>query len=132
MKKTDLLNSALSRLVATLGHGDMVLVTDAGMPAPHGAGPEIIDLALTPGVPDLATTVRVLLSEMQVQSHIVAGETLARGDAWLSSEWMGHIGTREVVTHEELKRLSHRARAVVRTGECTPYANLMLVSGVTF
>ncbi|MGG1943774.1 D-ribose pyranase [Trinickia sp. NRRL B-1857] len=132
MKKTHLLNSALSRLVATLGHGDMVLVADAGMPAPHGAGPEIIDLALTPGVPDLATTVRVLLTEMQVESHIVAGETLARGDAWLSSEWADQIGTREVVTHEELKRLSHRARAVVRTGECTPYANLMLVAGVTF
>ncbi|WP_116136288.1 D-ribose pyranase [Trinickia diaoshuihuensis] len=135
MKKTDLLNSALSRVVATLGHGDMVLVADAGMPAPHGAGPEIIDLALTPGVPDLATTIRVLLTEMQVESHIVASETLARGDAWLSrvsSEWAEAIGARQVVTHEELKRLSHRARAVVRTGECTPYANLMLVAGVTF
>ena len=132
MKKTDLLNSALSRLVATLGHGDMVLVADAGMPAPHGAGPEIIDLALTPGVPDLATTIRVLLTEMQVESHIVASETLARGDAWLSSEWADAIGARQVVTHEELKRLSHRARAVVRTDECTPYANLMLVAGVTF
>jgi D-ribose pyranase len=132
MKKTELLNSALSRLVATLGHGDSVLVTDAGMPAPHGSGVEIIDLALTRGVPDFATTVRILLTEMQVESHIVASETLERNDAWLSSEWMGAIGPRRVVSHEELKQLSHRARAVVRTGECTPYANLMLVAGVTF
>lgn len=132
MKKTQLLNSALSRLVATLGHGDMVLVTDAGMPAPHGSGTEIIDLALTPGVPDFATTVRVLLTEMQVESHIVASETLERTDAWLASDWMGEIGLCRVVSHDELKRLSHRARAVVRTGECTPYANLMLVAGVTF
>ncbi|GLU30390.1 D-ribose pyranase [Trinickia caryophylli] len=132
MKKTALLNSKLSRLVATLGHGDMVLVADAGMPAPHGTGVEIIDLALTPGVPDLATTVRVLLSEMQVESHVMASETLARNDAWLSSEWMREIGSCQVVSHEELKRMSHRARAVVRTGECTPYANLMLVAGVTF
>ena len=132
MKKTLLLNSALSRLVATLGHGDMVLIADAGMPAPHGSGAEIIDLALTPGVPDFATTVRVLLTEMQVESHVVASETLERSDAWLSSEWMGEIGARRVVSHDELKRLSHRARAVVRTGECTPYANLMLVAGVTF
>lgn len=132
MKKTDLLNSALSRLVATLGHGDMVVVTDAGMPAPHGSGVEIIDLALTPGVPDFATTVRVLLSEMQVESHVLANETLARNDAWLASDWMGRIGSRQVVTHEALKQMSHRARAVVRTGECTPYANLILVAGVTF
>lgn len=132
MKKTELLHSALSRLVATLGHGDKVLVADAGMPAPHGSGVEIIDLALTRGVPDIATTIRVLLSEMQVESHIVASETLARNDAWLSSEWAGRIGSRQVVSHEELKRLSYQARAVVRTGECTPYANLMLVAGVTF
>lgn len=132
MKKTDLLNSALSRLVATLGHGDMVVVTDAGMPAPHGSGVEIIDLALTPGVPDFATTVRVLLSEMQVEAHVLANETLARNHAWLASDWMGRIGSRQVVTHEALKQMSHRARAVVRTGECTPYANLILVAGVTF
>ena len=132
MKKTELLHSALSRLVATLGHGDKVLVADAGMPAPHGSAVEIIDLALTRGVPDIATTIRVLLSEMQVESHIVASETLARNDAWLSSEWAGRIGSRQVVSHEELKRLSREARAVVRTGECTPYANLMLVAGVTF
>lgn len=132
MKKTDLLNSALSRLVATLGHGDTVVVTDAGMPAPHGSAVEIIDLALTPGVPDFATTVRVLLSEIQVESHVLANETLARNDAWLASDWMGRIGSRQVVTHEELKQMSRRARAVVRTGECTPYANLILVAGVTF
>ncbi|MDG0024733.1 D-ribose pyranase [Trinickia sp. Y13] len=132
MKKTGLLNSALSRLVATLGHGDMVLIADAGMPAPHGSRVEIIDLALTPGVPDFATTVRVLLSEMQVESHVVANETLARNDGWLGSEWMDRIGSRQVVTHEALKQMSHRARAVVRTGECTPYANLILVAGVTF
>ncbi|RDU97446.1 D-ribose pyranase [Trinickia dinghuensis] len=132
MKKTELLNSALSRLVATLGHGDRVLITDAGMPAPHGSGAEIIDLALTRGVPDFATTVRILLTEMQVESHVVASETLARNDAWLASEWAGRIGSRQVVSHEELKRMSRLARAVVRTGECTPYANLMLVAGVTF
>lgn len=132
MKKTELLNSALSRLVATLGHGDRVLIADAGMPAPYGSGPEIIDLALTRGVPDFATTVRILLTEMQVESHIVASETLERNDRWLSSDWICRIGPRQAVPHEELKRMSHRARAFVRTGECTPYANLMLVAGVTF
>ena len=83
MKKTVLLNAALSRLVASLGHGDMVLVSDAGMPAPHGTQVEIVDLALTPGVPGLVVTVETLLAEMQVESHIVAHETFARNDDWL-------------------------------------------------
>ncbi len=132
MKKTTLLHPALSRLVASLGHGDMILVADAGMPAPRHTGVEIIDLALTPGVPSLSITLATLLSEMQVESHIVASETLARTDPWLSALEGSPIGERRVVPHTELKQLSAQARAIVRTGECTPYANLMLVSGVTF
>ena len=38
----------------------------------------------------------------------------------------------EVVSHDELKRLSQGARAAVRTGEFTPYANIVLFSGVVF
>jgi D-ribose pyranase len=132
MKKTRLLHAALSRLVASLGHGDMILVTDAGMPAPHEGSVEIIDLAVTQGVPTLAMTIETLLTEMQVESHIVASETLARDDAWFTGLPSAQIGARKVVSHEELKQLSRRARAVIRTGECTPYANLMLVSGVSF
>lgn len=132
MKKTRLLNAELSRLVATLGHYDRVLVTDAGMPAPHDAPVDIIDLALTPGVPSIGATIDALLSEMQVQSHIVASETVERADAWFTALADAPIGAREVVTHEELKALSRTARAVIRTGECTPYANIMLVAGVTF
>jgi D-ribose pyranase len=132
MKKTPLLNAALSRLVATLGHGDMVLVSDAGMPAPHGTRVEIIDLALTPGIPGLLVTAEVLLKEMQVESHIIAHETLARNDGWLERLPAAQLGARQLVSHEDLKQLAHRARAVIRTGECTPYANLMLIAGVTF
>jgi D-ribose pyranase len=132
MKKTRLLNAALSRLVASLGHGDMVLVSDAGMPAPHGTAVEIIDLALTPGIPSLVATLETLLTEMQVERHVVAHETLERSAGWLDSLPASQLGSRQIVSHEELKLLAYRARAVVRTGECTPYANLMLVAGVTF
>ena len=132
MKKTPLLHAALSRLIATLGHGDMVLVADAGMPMPRDGRVEWIDLALTPGTPSLAATLAALISEMQVESHIIATETLAREDLWIDGLKRLPIGTRRVVSHAELKQISAQARAFIRTGECTPYANLMLVAGVTF
>ncbi|CAB3782934.1 D-ribose pyranase [Pararobbsia alpina] len=132
MKKTQLLNAALSRLIASLGHGDMVLVSDAGMPTPHGTPVEIIDLALAPGMPGLVVTTEVLLTEMQVESHIVAHETFARNDGWLERLPAAQLGTRQIVSHEEIKKLAYHARAVIRTGECTPYANLVLIAGVTF
>ncbi|WP_153787486.1 D-ribose pyranase [Pseudomonas sp. EMN2] len=134
MKKTPLLNIALSRLVAGLGHGDIVVIGDAGLPVPPGV--ELIDLALTPGIPDFASVLRVVLSEMQVERHVLAEEILqAAPPALVEVERLrgeGQIGTRQLLAHAEFKVLCQKARAVVRTGECKPYSNIALVAGVTF
>ena len=134
MKKTPLLNIALSRLVASLGHGDIVVIADAGLPVPKGV--ELIDLALTQGIPDVASTLRTLLSEMQVQSHVLASELLlAPCPALMSIEALasaGELGSRLTLTHSAFKELCLQAKVIVRTGECRPYSNIALVSGVTF
>lgn len=134
MKKTPLLNIALSRLIASLGHGDVVVIGDAGLPVP--AGVELIDLALTPGIPDFASTLRVVLGEMQVESHVLAREILAAAPPALAEldrmRSDGVLGERRLLDHAEFKQLSRSARAVIRTGECRPYSNVALVAGVTF
>ncbi|WP_433884779.1 D-ribose pyranase [Pseudomonas vranovensis] len=134
MKKTPLLNIALSRLIASLGHGDILLIGDAGLPVP--AGVELIDLALTPGIPDFASTLRIVLTEMQVESHVLAEEILQHQPPGLTAveqfTAQGELGARRLLSHEEFKRLSRSARAIVRTGECQPYSNIALVAGVTF
>ncbi|MCE4055655.1 D-ribose pyranase [Pseudomonas sp. Au-Pse12] len=134
MKKTPLLNIALSRLIASLGHGDIVVIGDAGLPVPPGV--ELIDLALTHGVPDFLGTLKVLLSEMQVERHVLAEEILLKQPGPLSAlEAMtasGELGARQLLSHEEFKLLSRQARAVIRTGECQPYCNIALIAGVTF
>jgi D-ribose pyranase len=125
MKKTPLLNVALSRVVAGLGHGDIVVIGDAGLPVPPGV--ELIDLALTPGIPDFASVLRVVLSEMQVERHVLAEEILrlSRRRWWrLNVCVKGVLGPRELLTHAEFKVLCRQARAVVRTGECKPYSNI--------
>jgi D-ribose pyranase len=129
-----LLNVALSRLIASLGHGDMVVIGDAGLPVPPGV--ELIDLALTQGIPDFVSTLNVVLSEMQVERHVLAEEILDKQPPALSSldelNAKGALGQRELLSHEQFKVLSRQARAIVRTGECAPYCNIVLVSGVTF
>jgi D-ribose pyranase len=134
MKKTPLLNVALSRLIASLGHGDMVVIGDAGLPVPPGV--ELIDLALTHGIPDFVSTLKVVLSEMQVESHVLADEILDKKPAALAVlddlTADGQLGRRELLSHERFKVLSRQARAVIRTGECSPYCNVILLSGVTF
>ncbi|MBV4459226.1 D-ribose pyranase [Pseudomonas sp. COR58] len=134
MKKTPLLNVALSRLIASLGHGDMLVIGDAGLPVPPGV--ELIDLALTHGVPQFTDTLKVVLSEMQVESHVLAQEILERRPAPLAVldelNGSGALGRRDLLSHEQFKALSRQARAIVRTGECQPYCNIVLVAGVTF
>ncbi|POA52065.1 MULTISPECIES: D-ribose pyranase [Pseudomonas] len=134
MKKTPLLNIALSRLIASLGHGDIVVIGDAGLPVPSGV--ELIDLALTHGVPDFLATLKVLLSEMQVERHVLAEEILLKRPTPLPAldalAAAGELGQRQLLSHEEFKVLSRQARAVVRTGECQPYCNIALIAGVTF
>lgn len=134
MKKTPLLNIALSRLIASLGHGDVLVIGDAGLPVPPGV--ELIDLALTQGIPDFISTLNVVLSEMQVESHVLADEILLARPAPLPAleqlSAQGAIGQRRLLSHEAFKQLSRQARAIVRTGECQPYCNIALVAGVTF
>jgi D-ribose pyranase len=134
MKKAPLLNIALSRVIASLGHGDILMIVDAGMPVPPGV--ELIDLALTQGTPDFVSVLRTVLTEMQIESHVLAEEMLAKQPPALvvieGLSEQGDLGSQRLVSHEALKVLSRQARAIVRTGECQPYTNIALVAGVTF
>ena len=132
MKKTKLLNAALSHLIAQLGHNDVVVVGDAGLPVP--AGVPCIDLALMRGLPSLAQVLEALESEMQVERMVLAKETFFANQGelpgWLHPEWREL--PIEQVAHEVFKQRNAQARAVIRTGECTPFSNVMLVAGVAF
>lgn len=131
MKKSKLLNSALSELIATMGHGDMLVIGDAGLPVPPGT--PRIDLAVTRGVPAFASVLDAVLSELQVESAVLAGE-LEQGNPALFAQMKDTLtpATVETQPHEAFKALCAGARAVVRTGEFTPYCNVILRAGVVF
>nr|WP_315203534.1 D-ribose pyranase [uncultured Albidiferax sp.] len=134
MKRTCLLHAELSQVIASMGHGDMLVLGDAGLPIPVGPGaPQRIDLAVCPGTPDLRTVLQAVLSELQVESSTIATEALV-GDAQALPAWCAGLLTSApaTVSHAEFKQRCAQARAMVRTGECTPYANILLVAGVTF
>jgi D-ribose pyranase len=131
VKKTALLNPALSRVIAELGHMDALVVADAGLPIP--AETQRIDLALTQGVPGFVETLRVIVQEMQVERAIAAEETEKVSPHILEAIHQALPGVPvELVPHTDLKEMTHHAHAVVRTGEFTPYANVVLISGVVF
>lgn len=131
MKKIGLLNQPISSVIAGMGHKDTLVVADAGLPVPPET--QRIDLALAEGLPPFLDTLRAILTEMEVERAIVAEEMLEVSPEMLEGVkgLLGDVPI-ETVPHETLKARSRSARAIVRTGEFTPYANVILVAGVVF
>ncbi|MGW5785014.1 D-ribose pyranase [Streptomyces sp. NPDC003757] len=129
MKKAGILNRQLAGALAGLGHGDGVLVCDAGMPVPDG--PRVVDLAFRAGVPSFAEVLDGLLGELVVEGATAATEVRA-ANAECAALLDGLFPALALVPHERLKELAAGARLIVRTGEARPYANVLLRCGVFF
>lgn len=131
MKKIGTLHQGISEVIAGMGHGDMLVIGDCGLPIPPGV--RRIDLALTAGVPTFLQTLSVVQQELEIESVILAAE-MPEVSPELYGQTKALLGDMqsEIVSHEEFKKLTKRGVAVIRTGECTPYANIILKSGVFF
>jgi len=131
MKRTTLLHAELSEVIARLGHGDLLVIGDAGLPIPDG--PRRIDLAVSAGVPRFRDVLAAVLAEMQVEGAVIA-EEFAPHNPGVHAELRHQLGETPVATlsHEQFKLATREARAVVRTGEFSPYANVILRAGVVF
>lgn len=131
MKKIGILNQPISAVVAGLGHTDTICISDAGLPIPPET--QRIDLALTQGIPSFVDTLRVVLFEMQVERATIASEMLDVSPELHGAivEMLGDLPI-ETVPHAVFKERTASARAVIRTGEFSPYANIILHAGVVF
>ena len=131
MKRTPLLHAELSDVIARLGHGDLLVIGDAGLPIPDG--PRRIDLAVSANVPRFQDVLAAVLAEMQVESAVFADELEAANPS-VHAELLRQLGFTPVarLSHEHFKAATRDARAIVRTGEFSPYANVILRAGVVF
>jgi len=133
VKKSVLLNSEISYEIAKLGHTQTITIGDAGLPIPENV--LRIDLAVSKGIPSFLQVLDAVLSEMKVEKIILAEEINVKA-LWLKDEIANRFSANEVavefVPHEQFKSLTEKTTAVIRTGETTPYANIILMSGVTF
>ena len=127
MLKTNILNAALLGALATLGHTDTVVIADCGLPIPEG--PVVTALALERGLPSFAEVLRVLSENLVIESSTLASEARGSGVEELCKS-RGLAA--DFISHEEFKRKLPQAKVIVRTGETTPYANVILHCGVDF
>lgn len=131
MKKQGILNEQLSAVIASTGHTDLIVVSDAGLPVPLEV--EKVDLALLPNLPRFLEVLRAVAGELAVEKIILAEETQRVSPAMYQSiiELFPGIPL-ETMPHTDFKRKTRESRALVRSGEFTPYANVILVAGVVY
>lgn len=127
MRVNGLWHAELVELIVSLRHHDTLVIADAGLPAP--AHVRTIDLGWRRGEPRVLPVLDAVLGELVVESATVATEA--------SEPFVGHLQARldgpiERTAHETFKARCAEARAVVRTGDDTPYANVILHAGVPF
>ncbi|MEO2202725.1 D-ribose pyranase [Paenibacillus pabuli] len=132
MKRNGILNSHISKILSDLGHTDMIAIADAGLPVPEGVVK--IDVALKLGTPSFQEVVELIADDMVIERVIVAEEIKEGNPAALRfvTEKFGNNAIDASVNHEQFKALTRQVKAVIRTGEATPYANCILQSGVHF
>jgi D-ribose pyranase len=131
MRSGGIINAQLARVLAGLRHTDVLVISDSGLPV-AGGGPEVVDLAVVYGVPAFETVLRAVLEEIVVEAATVAGEITETNQACWGLIQETLEPEVELVSHEDFKARAADARAVVRTGEATPYANVLLRCGVPF
>ena len=129
MKRHGILNSHISKVLTDLGHTDMIVIADCGLPIP--AGVERIDLALELGTPSFADVVRIVADDMAMEQVTLASEIKEANPIALAAVTKLDV-PQDFVSHEAFKELTKQAKVIIRTGEATPYANVILHAGVIF
>lgn len=129
MKRHGILNAEVNYLLSLLGHTDGLVICDAGLPIPAGA--RRVDLSLVPGVPGFLQVLEAVAAELSVERLVLAEEMQSANPGNLAGVQRLFPGISAVfVPHAEFKRIMAEAKGFIRTGECTPYSNVILYSGV--
>ena len=147
MKTRGVLHNELAELIARMGHGDMLVLADRGFPFPRHEYTTCIDLSIGRDLPRVVDVLKVVLQELEIERVVVANETKTvsskthqefeqvifgidnKGDP-IVEENIPHSEFKDLVLNGALER--KEVKGFVRCSEFTPYANIILVSGVDF
>ena len=116
MNKYGILNSSIAKVLADLGHTDKICIGDCE--------------------PLFIEVVKEVAKNMQIEKIYLAPETASKNPKqWEALKEVFPEDKVEWVMlkdHEQLKAMEKDCKTVIRTGEVTPFSNIILQSGVIF
>lgn len=128
MLKSGILNPAINSLLSRVRHTNTLVIADRGFPFwPHV---ETIDISLVDDIPRVMDVLLAIKSNFSIGRVFAAQEFLAGNTAQTASALedalLGIPITFE--SHIEFKKRVPHAIGLIRTGDTTQYANLILES----
>lgn len=126
MKLNGILNSAISKALSELGHTDKIAIGDCGLPIEDA---KKIDISLRLGEPSFSDVLEEVLKDFSVEKYTVASEIIKENPEQLEKIRILLPGAEEeFVSHEDFKKSLADVKYIIRTGEATPYSNIILQS----
>ena len=129
MKKKGIINRELAGIFAKLGHTDQIVIADCGLPIPDGT--TCIDLSYKLGEPGFISILNEVLEDLEIECVYIA-EEMKEANPNIERIIQDRFHTVEKMSHENFKKQTKAAKVIIRTGEASPYANIILQSGVIF
>ncbi|MGP4078745.1 D-ribose pyranase [Pseudalkalibacillus sp. R45] len=131
MKRKGVLNSEIATVLARMGHTDSIAIGDCGLPIPERI--KRIDLVVKLGSPSFMEVLSMILDDFEMEKATLASE-IKHSNKTIYDEIQEFIKIERIdfIEHNDFKELMKNVKAVIRTGEDTPYANIILHSGVIF
>lgn len=135
MKRNGIINGEISSILSYMGHTDLIAISDSGLPIPEET--KRVDLALKPGFPSFLQVLEEVASDMKIEKMILAEEIKEKNPQIHEKiiQLAEHFDNKcelEYISHAEFKKKTKKCCAVIRSGEMTPYANVILQSGCIF
>ena len=129
MLEIGIINRELARIISQQGHGDWLMITDAGFAIPKDA--DVLDISLTENVPTVPDLLTVLSKFFSVEKMILAKQTSDINPKLFNriTRSFGENVEVELVDHISLKEISKKSKSIIRTGDFTAFGNVILVSG---
>lgn len=131
MKRNGIINSEISKVLSYMRHTDLICISDLGLPCPDDI--KIIDLSLKLGSPSFIDVLSEIIKDVKIE-RIILAEEIKNNNKEVYNKILSMFEniSIEYVSHNNFKQKTSDCKAIIRTGEATPYANIILQSACIF
>ena len=131
MKRNGIINSEISKVLSYMRHTDLICISDLGLPCPNNI--KTIDLSIKLGSPSFIDVLSEIIKDIKIE-RITLAEEIKNNNEEVYNKILSMFEniSIEYVSHNNFKQKTSDCKAIIRTGEDTPYANIILQSACIF